>query len=679
MAFESNGTAWFAAANGLYRYDGYFWHRFTAEKNGLPSNFVRSVMVSRDQRIWVGTDRGAGILNKGAGLEKWSFELLAAPEKMAGPSVRRIVEDPDGAVWFCHDAWPDARLPVGLSVLRDGHWRCYGAAEGITRPVLTYFHCSNGEQFAVVLANERQLLRREGESWHPVLNAEGFAWTMAETPGHGMVTQLRNRLHFYRHGKWSAAPLGEDYPFHIFSSRTGELLSCRPKGDHSLVIGRWNGTVFEAISPSIYTHGAWLDAVEEAPDGSIWMVGEDALFRWDRNHSEWMHFPGLPWPEVVDGQGEVWFAGDGGVFRSKESGFTLISRESGRLVAAGREHVWAWNSRGVRLLENKPPFTEVHLTAAELGLPEVFGMAAAGRDSAALFDPSAVACWTPRNRSVQTLPANLGAAAVAVDRAGRFAFLLSNQTTGLQVLSASGKASASWPEPSRNHLLSDERGGFWAYGIGGVLHLPSLDAKEWMDVTGLRGRNVLNAVEGNTGIWFAFDGSSGGTSGLARRSGDAWEQIPMPVNGALSLAADGTLLAGGPGCIYVLPREELKRIHRLSLPGNGQPRRLVVDGAGNIWVGLIGANGATSTYRYRPDKVPPAVQIVHCPQEITALEPLRVAVSGIARFRSATESNRFQYAWRLDSATWSAFHEAVEGELRIDGISSGMHQVEVRC
>ena len=62
LDFEADGTVWIAASDGLYRYDGYRWDRYTSA-HGLPSDYVRSVRVTHDGELWVGTDRGAGVFD----------------------------------------------------------------------------------------------------------------------------------------------------------------------------------------------------------------------------------------------------------------------------------------------------------------------------------------------------------------------------------------------------------------------------------------------------------------------------------------------------------------------------------------------------------------------------------------------------------------------------------------
>jgi hypothetical protein len=66
IAFEKGATpktlarVWVATSDGLREFDGYHWTRHGIT-NGIPSDFVRCVHVTRSGVVWVGTDHGAGI------------------------------------------------------------------------------------------------------------------------------------------------------------------------------------------------------------------------------------------------------------------------------------------------------------------------------------------------------------------------------------------------------------------------------------------------------------------------------------------------------------------------------------------------------------------------------------------------------------------------------------------
>ena len=145
LDFEKNGTTWIATSTGLVRYDGYRWQEY-GQKNGLPSNFVRSVLVAKDGKIWVGTDQGAAVF------DGKTFAAVGLESGLAGPSVRRIVEDSDGALWFCTDRWPQAGVTSGLSRYHRGQWSTYREKDGLPSDyVANYFRDSLGRQFVMTL------------------------------------------------------------------------------------------------------------------------------------------------------------------------------------------------------------------------------------------------------------------------------------------------------------------------------------------------------------------------------------------------------------------------------------------------------------------------------------------------------------------------------------------------
>lgn len=162
VAFRTNlarpgvWTAWIATSDGLHEYDGYSWRRHGREQ-GLPSDFVRCVHVTRSGDLWVGSDRGAGIY------DGRSYRSLGSEQGLASINVRRIVEDRDGALWFSSDTWPHGQGSGGLTVLRDGQWKRYGREDGLPGDYVINFHRdTRGDAFVVTLQG---IARLRGDRW----------------------------------------------------------------------------------------------------------------------------------------------------------------------------------------------------------------------------------------------------------------------------------------------------------------------------------------------------------------------------------------------------------------------------------------------------------------------------------------------------------------------------------
>ncbi len=60
IEIDASERLWIASSNGLWRYDGSQWDRYSI-KSGLPSNMITSVVAGSDNKIAVSTDRGIAI------------------------------------------------------------------------------------------------------------------------------------------------------------------------------------------------------------------------------------------------------------------------------------------------------------------------------------------------------------------------------------------------------------------------------------------------------------------------------------------------------------------------------------------------------------------------------------------------------------------------------------------
>jgi len=86
IAFEASGKVWLAAGDGLRSFDGYRWRSY-GPNEGLPSRFIRAVLVTRNGELWVGSDAGAGVFDPGQN----RYDPRGSAQGLPNASVRHII------------------------------------------------------------------------------------------------------------------------------------------------------------------------------------------------------------------------------------------------------------------------------------------------------------------------------------------------------------------------------------------------------------------------------------------------------------------------------------------------------------------------------------------------------------------------------------------------------------
>ncbi len=103
----------------------------------LPDSVIRSLLVARDGRLWIGTEKG---------LASWKDGKLTQYPELAGPAIVSLLEDREGTVWAGESAPPSGRL----CAIHDGSARCYGEDGRFGGTVSALYEDSRGNLWAGV-------------------------------------------------------------------------------------------------------------------------------------------------------------------------------------------------------------------------------------------------------------------------------------------------------------------------------------------------------------------------------------------------------------------------------------------------------------------------------------------------------------------------------------------------
>lgn len=108
---DKDGMIWFATTNGLDRYDGkniVTYKTSDTDKNAIPHNVVRSLMLSKSGEIWIGTQKGLARKLNNNRFEQINNQTLGK-EVFPSEKIIKIIETQDGNIWVA--------TPGGLIVM----------------------------------------------------------------------------------------------------------------------------------------------------------------------------------------------------------------------------------------------------------------------------------------------------------------------------------------------------------------------------------------------------------------------------------------------------------------------------------------------------------------------------------------------------------------------------------
>lgn len=108
------------------------WKTFTQDY-GLPGQMALALSKTKNEEIWVGTNKGA-LKFRYHDQNNFTIEtILTSKEGLLHDYVNVILEDADSGIWFGNYAAPEG----GLSRLKDGSWQHWTTEDNLPHPNIT--------------------------------------------------------------------------------------------------------------------------------------------------------------------------------------------------------------------------------------------------------------------------------------------------------------------------------------------------------------------------------------------------------------------------------------------------------------------------------------------------------------------------------------------------------------
>jgi signal transduction histidine kinase len=686
IAFTRDGQVWLAADDGLRRFDGFTWNLF-GTNNGLPSSFTRAVCVDTQNRLWVGSDAGVGIWD----FRSRKYDAHDEAAHLANDNVREIDQDPDGALWFSCDQWPETTDKAGgLTCLKPGRpdqWQTFRQTNGLPMDyVIGYFRDSTGRQFVFTPHGWGQ---RRGDQWGPPVNpgyeAEDCVLQMAEARDGTLFAQGEHTLLTLVNGQWESHPNSDTRL--VCVTRSGEVAAVEYNSQRGLLwFCLWDGQRFvRASAPVSGPPDARLYHLREAPDGSLWCVGMGTVVRWNYHAEKWTLYPHLPPPMGTDARGRVWFADESSMVVYADGHFqTLAPGKLWGLSEAGQAMIWDAQRDALTVTAPQDPMlrTAVETGCAALntiipngdGIFWILGQDPQGNGMVARYENGRSQIIASPEFHQRQLTSGLPLSATQIQLVAHqrnnnlygVAQLTGDQVEWLPFLPS--PPPLTYPSPAMG------AGRHWLFGYSGLYEqLPAVPG-HWQPVRELPDKGFNSSLSSAQEFFLVFSGVSSSQAGCALYFSNQWHTVAGEFSHPTFGSDKKTIYLPSRNGIFIRKQPGTLNFEYLQIPSDSFVNVAMADPSGTLWLG-----SSEGTFRYRPGQVPPNTIALASVVELRRGAPLPVTVRGQERFENVKNSAGFRYSRRIDQGRWSSFEPWTESSLGLPELKEGYHLLEVRA
>lgn len=702
LAAGDSGEVWVAASDGLNRYDGYTWRRFTTD-DGLPSNLVRSVCITADGVVWAGTDEGA------VEFDGERFISDRVDNRLPGKHVAQIEQGSDGSLWFLCDTWNQLDLAGGVARWKDGEWATWNEVDGHSISAADRLEATD-DGAALLMDGKISLL--EGDTWQQAQfwgegDEEPYALDLKGNCAGTLLVRSEIGLHLLpRPGlAWLRLEDPSDYNSDFAGTVTPNGVPRLVDNQVDAGLLEWKGGEWRRLG-DVRVSSHWpFHSLLPGDGDDLWLAGAGTFQRLRVQDPRWRRVDTQD--EVdrgvfsgVDGQGGVWYARGPGGFRRNAAGVIDVEFDDGVVWPAGEGTMWCFRGDGsIRLWtylsdDSSGFWVDLPLPRDELGVIE---------DATALLDADGI-YWavTERTDGTWTIVSLDGVDAaewqewaapetvtrdeiVVADHGpdGGIAVLHQDASSGrygLIVVTAAGLVQldvpGGWIREETPWMLVTEDGDLWLYGMRGLWQLAP-DSTTLHRVEGLPGELILDLVHQPGVVASVGRALSGGRSALTLISAGHSPRVLRQWD----LRLGECIGRGHADQIYFLEAENLIEVPAdpgdvlmpYELPLGMTPISATRSGDGGLRV-----SDGEREYEYQPGRMPPRVVVADSTGGGLVGEPCLLAVGAIEYGRPHSDSGPLQYGVRLPGGDWSDWARLAGEPLDLGSLGAGDHAVDVR-
>lgn len=322
-----DGYLWLAIAEGVVRFDGV---KFTAFDTGntpeIRSNNVQSLLLARDETLWIGT-YGGGITS----LKNGVFQNFSVEQGLSDAHVKCLFQDSKGNLWIGTDGG-------GLNNFRDGKFTVISEKDGLPDK---YIHAiAEDSDGNIWVGSAKGLTRIANEKFTVFRTADGLA-------GNSVNTLFRDRENRLWIGGTDGLSILDERKFKVFGETEGikrtEIQTIAQDRDGTMFFGTAEDGLYRKIDEkfeSVETDGGLVNnniqSIFADINGDIWLgtsggglaqlhLGKFKTY----NVSDGLKGE-MAGAVYADSSGAVWIGTDEGLSRFKDNKFIEIKMPDGK-------------------------------------------------------------------------------------------------------------------------------------------------------------------------------------------------------------------------------------------------------------------------------------------------------------------------------------------------------------